>query len=80
MDEITDKPDKKLIRNKGNIYKNIGDKYFQQKYYPVAASKYEKAIFYLKKCDKKGLKDAQIALYNCYESMADIFVEKGQIE
>lgn len=80
MDEITDKPDKKLIRNKGNIYKNIGDKYFQQEYYPVAASKYEKAIFYLKRCDKKGLKDAQIALSNCYESMADVFVEKGQIE
>ena len=34
MDEITDKPDKKLIKNKGLIYKEIGNKLFEQEYYP----------------------------------------------
>lgn len=80
MDEITDKPDKKLIKNKGTIYKEIGNKLFDEKYYPQAASKYEKAIFYLKRCDKKEEEDTKIRLANCYESMADVFIEKGNIE
>lgn len=80
MDEITDKPDKKLIKNKGIIYKEIGNKLFEAELYPQAASKYEKAIFYLKRCDKKEFKDTKIRLADCYESMADIFVEKGVIE
>lgn len=80
MDDITDKPDKKLIKNKGIIYKEIGNKLFDAKLYPQAASKYEKAIFYLKRCDKKEEDDTKIRLANCYESMADIFVEKGIIE
>lgn len=80
MDDITDKPDKKLIKNKGIIYKEIGNKLFEAKLYPQAASKYEKAIFYLKRCDKKELEDTKIKLADCYEAMADIFVEKGVIE
>ena len=80
MDEITDKPDKKLIKNKGIVYKEIGDKLYQQKYFPMASTKYEKAIFYLKRCDKKALHEAQIKLSDCYESMADVFIEKGLIE
>ncbi|MBR1908762.1 hypothetical protein IJ818_07490 [bacterium] len=80
MDEITDKPDKKLIKNKGLIYKEIGNKLFEQEYYPQAASKYEKAIFYLKRCDKKELEDTKIKLSDCYEAIADVFVEKGMIE
>lgn len=80
MDDITDKPDKKLIKNKGIIYQDIGNKLYEKKYYPQAISKYEKAIFYFKRSDKKLLKEAQIDLSNCYEAMADIFVEKGLIE
>ncbi len=80
MDEITDKPDKKLIKNKGMIYKEIGNKLFAAEYYPQAASKYEKAIFYLKRCNKKEMEDAKIRLSNCYESIADVLVEKGIIE
>ena len=80
MDEITDKPDKKLIKNKGIIYKELGNKLFDGKYYPQAASKYDKAIFYLKRCDKKEWEDTKIRLSNCYESMADVLIEKGNIE
>ncbi len=80
MDEITDKPDKKLIKNKGIIYKEIGNKLFEAELYPQAASKYEKAIFYLKRCDNREMEDTKIRLANCYEAMADIFVEKGIIE
>lgn len=80
MDEITDKPDKKLIKNKGIVYKEIGDKLYAQEYYPLASTKYEKAIFYLKRCNKKELHEAQIKLSDCYESMADVFIEKGLIE
>lgn len=48
MDKIEEKPDKKLINYKGEIYNRLGDKYYNAGAYDDAIYRYQKALFYFK--------------------------------
>lgn len=48
MDNIEEKPDKKLIKYKAAIYNKLGDKYYNQGDYEDAAFKYQKSLVYYK--------------------------------
>lgn len=80
MDSVTDRADKKLIKRKGEIYYQIGNRLYEQNMFMIAATKYEKAIFYFKRCNKKKLHYAQIALSNAYEKIGDLYVERESLE
>lgn len=80
IDEVVDKADKKLIKGKGEIYKKIGDKLFEQDYFMIAATKYEKSVFYYKRYSKKKMQESQKLLSTTYEKIADMYVEKENFE
>lgn len=80
MDKIGEKPNKKLIRFKGDIYTLLGDAYFNQGYYALSVIKYKKALSYydvIKYKDKKIVEDRFV---NSCIALADKYVEVGKID
>lgn len=80
MDKINDKPNKRLLRFKGDIYSLLGDSYYNQGYYALSVMKYEKASQYY-----KAIKEKLITLINnksvdAYIALADKYVEVGKID
>lgn len=80
MDKIGEKPNKKLIRFKGDIYTLLGDAYFNQGYYALAAIKYNKAISYYDVIKFKEVKVVKERFVNSCIALADKFVEIGKID
>lgn len=80
MDKIGEKPNKKLIRFKGDIYTLLGDSYFNQGYYALSAIKYDKALYYYKVIKFKDEKIVKERYVNSCIALADKFVEIGKID
>lgn len=80
MDKIGEKPNKKLIRFKGDIYTLLGDSYFNQGYYALSAIKYDKALYYYKVIKFKDEKIVKERFVNACIALADKFVEIGKID
>lgn len=74
MDNLADKPDKKLIEYKADIYEKLGDKYYNSADYENAIGRYEKALIYWKaikkwkkvEYDKNSLASSYVYLTDAY--------------
>lgn len=80
LENIADKPDKKLIKFKARSYITIGDKYYSIGKFLSAAKKYEKAYFYYNKFSKKDSaveESIKNRIINSYIEVADLMVKSG---
>lgn len=80
MDKIGDKPNKRLLRFKGDIYASLGDSYYNKGYYALSVIKYEKAIKYYDAIKEKLLKSTEDKYVKAYTSLGDKYVEVGKID
>jgi len=80
MDSIGEKPNKRLISYKGDIYKILGQEYYKQGYYALSVIKYEKAINYYEAIKSRYLPSLQAGYINACEALADNYVEFGKID
>lgn len=81
MEEIDERPDKKLITYKAKVYALLGDKYYDKADYEQASVEYQKAIFYYKAINsKKNIKTLENSLASSYVYFAEQKIEQGQIQ
>lgn len=80
MDIIGDKPIKRILRFKGDIYSLLGDSYYNKGYYALSVMKYEKAMRYYDAIHEKLLKSAKDKYVQAYTSLGDKYVEVGKID
>jgi len=80
MDKISERPDKKLIEYKGDIYNRLGDAYYNLADYSTAILKYEKSIFYFQIIKSKQLVDVKNSLASAYVYLAETDVRAMQIQ
>ncbi|MBR2525648.1 tetratricopeptide repeat protein [bacterium] len=78
MDNIGEKPNKRLIRFKADIYDFLGDAYYNQGYYALSAIKYEKSLSYYSILGKKHTSKVKNKYANALTSLADKYVETGK--
>lgn len=78
VDKIGEKPNKRLIRFKGDIYTFLGDAYYNQGYYVLSATKYEKAKIYYEAISKNFTNNVNKKYVNALISLADKYVEVGK--
>ena len=80
MDKIGERPNKRLINFKGDIYYKLGEAYYNQGYFALSIMKYEKSMSYYQITNKKMLKEAQDAYVNSCIALGDGYVEVGKID
>lgn len=82
MDKIGEKPNKRLIKYKGDIYTLLGDAYYDDGYYALSVIKYDKAMSYYEviKDKQKELKIVKDRFVKACIALADKYVEVGKIE
>lgn len=80
MDNIAERPDKRLIRYKADIYNRLGDKYYNMADYEDAVDKYEKALFYYKIIKSDQIKTVNNSLASSFVYLADEKVKNLQID
>ena len=80
MDSIGEKPKKRIIRFKAEIYNLLGDAYYQDGYFALAVMKYERAYFYYDVIRSKKLKDVKEKIIKASVSLADNYVNTGKID
>lgn len=80
MDNIEEKPDRKLIRYKADIYNRLGDKYYNKGDYEEASDKYQKSLFYLQIIKSKEAKLIKGNLASAYVYLAQEKVNQMQID
>lgn len=80
MDKINDKPNKRLIRFKGDIYSLLGDAYYNQGYFALSVIKFEKAMSYYAAIKEKYKKQAKDKYVKSCKTLADKYVEVGKID
>lgn len=80
IDKIDERPDKRLIKYKGDIYSSLGDKYYSQGDYDNASQRYEKALFYYKiiNCPRIDLIKGNLA--SSYIYLAEIKLDQMQVD
>lgn len=72
MDNLEEKPDKKLIEYKADVYKKLGDKYYSLSDYENAIERYKKSLSYYAIIKyKKEIKDAKDCLASSYVYLAE---------
>ncbi len=71
IDKIRERPNKKLINFKAEIYSNLGDKYYEKGNYEEASFKYQKALFYYKIIKSKKIKNLNGNLASAYIYLAE---------
>jgi len=77
MDDISEKPDKKLIKCKAVIYKGLGDNYYALADYEDAIYKYQKSLSYWKIIKKqKEIREVNNSLASSYVYMAEKYLDK----
>lgn len=77
MDDINELPDKQLIKCKANIYKDLGDAYYNLGDYEDAIYKYQKSLSYwhiIKK--EKEINEVNSSLASAYVYMAEMSLAK----
>lgn len=80
MDKIGERPNKRLITFKGDIYAMLGNAYYKQGYYALSTMKYEKALSYYEAIKAKNLKTVQHEYVRACEALADSYVNIGKID
>lgn len=80
MDNIGERPNKRLINFKADIYFKLGEAYYDQGYYALSMMKYEKAMSYYQIISKKMLKQTKEAYINSCIALADSYVQVGKID
>lgn len=80
MDNIDEKPQKKLIEYKADIYNKVGDAYYNMADYEDAGDRYQKALFYYKVIHSKQIESVTNALASAYVYFADQEVKNMQIQ
>ena len=80
MDNIGERPNKRLINFKGDIYFKLGEAYYNQGYYALSMMKYEKSMSYYQIISKKMLKETKVAYINSCIALADGYVQVGKID
>ena len=80
MDKISEKPDKKLIDYKGDIYNRLGDKYYNLGDYETAIIKYQKSLSYYEIINSKELKNVKNSLASAYVYLAEGYVKDLRIQ
>lgn len=72
MDNIQERPDKKLITYKADVYKQIADKYYNNGDYENAVEKYQKSLSYWKILkNEEEIKYAENSLASSYVYLAE---------
>ena len=71
MDEIKEKPNKKLIKDKAEIYFKLGERYYNNGDYSTAIEKYQKSLFYYERLDSKKTHYLNECLASAYTYLAD---------
>lgn len=80
MDELGEKPDKKLIKAKGEIYYRLGEKYYNSGDYLEAINKYQKSLFYYERIHSKKITTLKNSLASAYVYLAENYVDELKIE
>lgn len=80
MDNISEKPDKKLIGYKADIYYKLGDKDYNSGDYADAIVKYEKSLSYYKVIKSDKIKMVENGIASAYVYLADEYIQNMQIE
>ena len=81
LDNIKDKPSKKLLNFKTRAYIVIGDKYYSLSKFLSAVKSYKKADHYysrFSKTDKNIVKGLKTRIVNSYVNVADLMVKAGR--
>ncbi len=80
MDNLGEKPNKRLIEYKAQIYKKLGERFYQQGYLVLSIQKYEKALFYMKKIKSKDIENTKDLIVSASIALADRYVDCLKIE
>jgi len=82
MDSIAERPDKKLIDYKGEIYERIGSNLYDKGQYYQSLEKFNKAIYYYSKLNKNNKKVDNVRLekVSALTHLADELVNQGRID
>lgn len=81
MDKISEKPDKKLIKYKADIFDKLGESYYNKADYEEASFKYQKAFNYYKIINfKKEQEHLKGNLASSYVYLADQKVKEYEID
>lgn len=81
VDNIKDYPDKKLIKQKAQMYKKIAEKYLEQEKYENAIITYKNSLFYIKKVHLKNNKpvtEINKGLTKAYIGLSNIYLQQGK--
>lgn len=80
MDDISEKPDKLLIKYKAEVYFKLGEKYYSAGDYYTAIEKYQKALFYFERISADSrIEDSKNALASSYVYLAEEYVDELKI-
>jgi tetratricopeptide (TPR) repeat protein len=80
MDNLGEHPDKKLINYKAEVYRLLGDKYYDMGDYENAISKYRKSLFYYQVIKSHKVNRVKGDLASSYLYFADVKVNEMQID
>lgn len=81
MDDLVEKPNKKLIKYKAEVYSKLGDAYYDKANYEEAALKYQKAIVYYEALKfEKEIKQLQGSLASAYVYLADEKMTEAKVD
>lgn len=80
MDAISEKPIKKLIDYKAEIYYKLGEKFYNKGDYANAIVKYEKSLSYYQAIQSPKCQNIEHSIASAYVYLADNYVSNMQIE
>lgn len=80
MNSIDERPNKKLIGYKGDIFSKLGDKYYDKADYEDAISKYRKSLSYYEIIKSKKIKTVKNSMASTYVYLAEEKVKELQID
>lgn len=80
MDEIEERPDKKLINYKAEVYSKLGDKYYNLGNYEEASSKYQKSLFYYQIIKSRKTQVVKGNLASSYIYLAEEKLDEMQLD
>lgn len=83
IDNLKEYPDKKLIKQKANIYKMIADEYLQQEKYQKAILSYKNSLFYIRKIkvkDERSIIELKNNLSKAYIGLSNLYLKEGKYQ
>lgn len=80
ISSVDEKPDKELVRCKGEVYNALGDKYYAKGEYDDAGQEYKKSLFYYSKINSDQIKTVKDNIASAYVYLADEEVRNMQIQ